>query len=223
MRTFYFTEALSDTFLLFSSCFVSSLPYTAAMFYFHGTSIENLQSIKKNGLSPHRTNWQCSKPDTTYFWSPLELADADCEPYEEEPERWDRMALNNAADSAFYACTEAKDFRRIVLAVHLDKTFNVEPDESCENMYGAVCVNKVVPFSRVAAILTDQEDLTLLKPYIWNIQEEMNYAVKGHRTPLERIIMKVFKNAKIYDCLSELCYSMIETYRNPKYKFVNPR
>lgn len=176
--------------------------------YYHGTKADNLESILKDGFNQGDCNWNASEPNMTYFWSPENLADADRQPYEEDVKQWHNRAFEMAGDSAFFACGTAKDCRRIIIAVNLTSKFDVTPDESCQNMDGAVCVYGNIPASNIVGIWIDGCDLAMLKGYFIAMREGMDLAVDLELSPLEKTLAKAMKNLEITDELSELRWSM---------------
>jgi hypothetical protein len=107
---------------------------------YHGTTIENYKSILENGFSGNRDIvWTyASDSDYTYFWNPKELKKS------EDLENMDEAinyAKDRAAESAKIAGAifKSKSDKIIVLEIEVDSKF-VTPDDSCQNMEGAVKV-----------------------------------------------------------------------------------
>ncbi len=130
---------------------------------FHGTTADALADIRINGLRTDKggENWNVSE-DWVYFWSPqaiLERGDV------EDMEGAEAEARRMAEDSGSFGLGQAKDCRLVILEIELpDGTEDVEPDESCDNMEGAVRTARNVPFSCVTAIHISN-DLSLLRGY----------------------------------------------------------
>jgi len=129
--------------------------------YYHGTSADNLKSILKEGLLANRDGaiWNCAG-DMVYLWSPDELVKSrEC-----EEEYKNDNGFQRAFESAQCALAKAKDCRAIVIKILLDEiTDEVEPDQSCDYMSGAVCVSHV-PLDKIKSIQITN-DLSLFRGY----------------------------------------------------------
>jgi len=106
---------------------------------YHGTTIDNYESILKNGFGDESIIWTyASDSDYTYFWNPKELKKVEGLDTVEEAISY---AKDRAAESAKIAGAifKSKSDKIIVLEVEVDSKF-VSDDDSCENMKGAVKV-----------------------------------------------------------------------------------
>lgn len=130
--------------------------------YYHGTSADNLASILKYGLSPNEEKlWGCSR-DEVYLWGAQELAVAEND--EDNLEEWkERAARQRAIKSGRIACAVAKDCRVVVIKIQLSPS-KVRPDESCDNMDGAVCIDKVTKAQILEIEVSN--DISLIKGFI---------------------------------------------------------
>ena len=169
------------------------------MILFHGTSADAAKKILREGFcaSNGRQVWTCSG-DANYFWSPEELTEGG---YEDGGEY---AARQRAFESAQGALAMAKDCRTVVFAVEVNNSEAVEPDQSCENMEGAVCVFDDVPASAIRKVWVSN-DLSLLKGYFLAMMHGRDLANVSLSKVEERIVKDLKANCVFYpDDIEEL-------------------
>jgi hypothetical protein len=171
------------------------------MKFYHGTSADNLKSIKRFGLdaSKGKQNWTVSCAPV-YLWNPAKLDGGEDE------------ARTRAAESAEFCLTRAKDCRRVVIEVDIDPEETIE-DDSCENMEEAVYINRVIKPSEITAIWVDKESLSLFQGYFISFHIDRELSEPLVLNDLEKCVMKLFNRANDFCCeafeiLSDLVYSM---------------
>lgn len=166
---------------------------------FHGTSADNLPHILKHGLKADSEAklWNCSE-DAVYFWSvPAVMESENLETVEEAL----NMARQNAIGSGQIALSLAKDCRIIIICAEIEET-ELEEDQSCENMYGAVCVYRDVLPHEIKSIEISN-DLSLLKGYFMAMVLNRDLTAI-ELSPLETKVAECFKNLEVYDELESL-------------------
>lgn len=127
--------------------------------YSHGTSEDNLDSIRKNGFDRFADKIWNPSDDEIYFWSPDALVETgDCE----ESDKLE-CARQRAFQSAQMAMAVAKSGKCVVFEVELDDE-DISPDFSCDNMGGAVCTREEIPPSAIKRIYIS-DDLSLVRGY----------------------------------------------------------
>lgn len=144
--------------------------------FYHGTSLDNLQSILSHGLSTSENKlWNCSN-DEIYLWCPNAVAAGDCDEDAEMSEKEER-AFTKACESAQFAAIMAKDCRLIVLKIELEDD-EVSADVSCENMegQGAVCIDRDILPSEIVEIKISN-DLSLIRGYFMAMALNNEYSV----------------------------------------------
>lgn len=166
--------------------------------YFHGTSFDNLKSILKNGLEPDFANkvWSVSGHGV-YLWSPDELVKCG----ETDEEYKNDRAKQFAYESAQMTIGLSKSGKCVVFEIELEES-ELENDESCENMSGAMVCNRTVSVSEIKSVWISP-DLSLLKGYFISIAMRRDLFAQAF-TDLQRKIGEVFANAEFYpDCLDD--------------------
>lgn len=143
--------------------------------YYHGTSADNLKSIKQNGITPYTESklWSCSLQEI-YLWDRKRV----------EEEEQDAREL--AFEAAQTAVCRSKDCRAIVFEIKLNPD-DVSEDYSCENMTGAVVYQKPIKNEIVSAWIS--EDLSMFKAYFLSLTKNhdlLNFML----TPLEEIMVQ---------------------------------
>jgi hypothetical protein len=111
---------------------------------YHGTTMENYESILKDGFQ-HDTDcltWDnASDSDYIYFWNPKDVKKAylnDDSTMQEAIEESKRQAAESAKITA--AVFKSRYERVVILEMEVNSKY-ISPDDSCENMSGAVKVN----------------------------------------------------------------------------------
>lgn len=102
---------------------------------FHGTCEQGYQGIKEFGFNPEDAVWTCSDLNCSYFW--------DLNYFEEKEGMTEENVIRRAFEQATVAA--AKNDQRssnlyVIRIVVDDEEIDVMEDNSCENMYGAVCI-----------------------------------------------------------------------------------
>lgn len=168
---------------------------------FHGTTADALADIRINGLRTDKggENWTVSDA-YVYFWSPeaiMERDDCDMEQAEAEARRM-------AEDSGSFGLGFAKDCRLVILEIELpDEMEPVIPDESCDNMEGAVCTYENVPFSCVTAIHISN-DLSLLKGYFLSFCLKRDMSARSLTYTEQKVAELFAKSDSFCDILSDV-------------------
>jgi len=160
---------------------------------YHGTSIDCLESILKNGLrSDQDTNWDCSE-SAVYFWY--------CDGDEDE-------SLLMAKDQALIACAKAKDCRRVVFEFDIDYDELCE-DDSCPGMCGAGCVYRDITPDEITKVFVENGSLELIRGYLLAIVSDKD--MYSHSlTYWERQVAAAFRNAgdcSFQECIDESDFS----------------
>lgn len=164
------------------------------MILFHGTNADAAKRILTEGFRTHACGavWTCSGEEI-YFWSPtalVECGEADAEGDAEY------FARSRAFENAQCALPGARDCRTVVFEVEVADANSVLPDESCENMCGAVCVGQDVPTSAIRRVWIS-DDLSLLKGYflaMMNGRDLSNLELSA----IEQRIVKAMESVEIY-------------------------
>ena len=167
---------------------------------YHGTNADNARNILWEGFKVEKggQNWNCSG-SLIYFWSPEALlVDGEVE----DDGEGEYTANQNAFDNATCSLGRAKDCRAVIFEVELDESERVEPDESCQGMTGAVCVDKDIPPHKINKVWISA-DLSLLRGWFMAIMLNRSLAT-FQPTYLEEKIAKVMANIQIIDELEEL-------------------
>lgn len=172
--------------------------------YFHGTSADNLKSILRHGLNPENQKkiWTVSFRGV-YLWSP----DALVESGDTEEEYKIDYAKEQAYSSAQMGLAMSKSGKCVVFEIELDDSL-VEPDQSCENMGGAVvCLETITP-KQIKAVYVSP-DLSLMKGYFIALCMGRDMFA-GEFSRLERQIGEAFGKAEIYFEISDFPLSQMK-------------
>lgn len=165
---------------------------------FHGTTADAARSILAQGFKTEEggANWNVSG-DATYFWS----FDALVEHGEIEEGDDEFRAVQMAFESAQFGLPWSKDCRAIVFEVD-GSQIETEPDQSCQNMSGAVSCGSDIPAKAIVkAWIT--EDLSLLRGWFLSFHLKRDWAAR-ELEPLEEKIAEVMQKLEIYDDLEEI-------------------
>jgi hypothetical protein len=186
------------------------------MLGYHGTSADNLESIKREGLKAESdTVWTCSQYGT-YFWGDNYV---ECEGLDDvDPESY---LLEQALDSSIFPLSYAKDCRPIIVVFEVPDN-EVETDESCEHMEHANFIPRDISVNEIKKILVGP-DLGLLRAYFINIvlqrneiNTETGVMVDRPFSQLEKGIARQFND--FYFCLQEHVYpedfDVVETIKS---------
>ncbi len=182
---------------------------------FHGTSADAAKKILRDGFKTDAGGavWTCSG-SAIYFWSGIELErgnDLD------ENDR-DFFARQRAFESATCALPGAADCRTVVFEVEIENAESVEPDQSCENMEGAVCSFDDVPASAIRRVWISG-DMSLLKGYCLAFMHGHDLA-NVELSPIEKKIVKAMEKAEIYpEDIEELAGEVEFSVENAKKVF----
>lgn len=160
------------------------------MLCFHGTSVDNLDSILKNGiLATSKKIWNVSCEEVyfrTIEYSNL-IGDTDNEDHDE--------LLNNVLRQAFESATlsmiRSKDCRAAVLVFDIDES-EMEQDNSCEGMYGCYCVARDIKPEEIKGYYISQ-DFSLLKGAFINWYRTNTFC-NLQFTNIEKDIAKLYCN-----------------------------
>lgn len=157
----------------------------------HGTTADAARKILAEGFSTSAggENWNVSG-EAVYFWSGDKLA----ENGESDESYCHDDAARRACEQAHVALGFAADCRAVVFEVEIDE-LELQDDDSCPNMDGAVCTFDDVPVSSITgAYITD--DLTLLKGYFlaYHINRDLS---ARELSPIEEKIAKAMQKAEI--------------------------
>lgn len=162
--------------------------------YYHGTSADNLPGILKDGFNPYQDKIWSPSENGSYFWCPDSLAAADGEEGEEEDYKQGR-ARERAYESAQMALAVGKSGKCVVFAVEMDDE-NMESDESCPNMDGAVVSFENIKPEQIKEVWISP-DLSMLKGYFVAIAMNHDFFC-GEFTETEKQIGKIFSKAEFY-------------------------
>lgn len=156
---------------------------------FHGTTADNAKRILAEGFKCEAggENWNVSG-NNVYFWSPERISHYD-DNFEDDDE-----AKRRAADSATFGLAFAKDCRFVIFEVEIDG--ELQDDDSCENMEGAVYSYEDVPASAIRAVHIS-EDLSLIKGYFLAFHLDRDMTARS-LTPIQTKIARAFQKAEIY-------------------------
>lgn len=171
---------------------------------YHGTSADNLPAIREGGFDGERGRqiWNCSG-GANYFWDVSEVAKS--EGFEDDDESWQNEAtFRRARESAECGLVRALDCRRVVFKLEIPAKYyseNFEPDNSCDNMSGAVVSCDAVPFKYVTEIWIDKESLCFFRAYFASLLIDHRLAEELELTSAERMMIKAIKNS---DCGCEI-------------------
>ncbi len=159
---------------------------------FHGTTADAAKRILAEGFKCEAggENWNVSG-DNIYFWSPKHLVISDqCE----DESEGESEAVRRASDSGTFGLGFAADCRLVVFEVEIDR--ELDNDDSCENMEGAVYSAEDVPASAIRRVFIS-EDLSLIKGHFlsFHLNRPM---VARELTPLQTRVAEAFAKAEIY-------------------------
>lgn len=156
--------------------------------FYHGTTADVLKKALKEGLVPgeetENKNWDCSLNEV-YLWDPIRVKERDGI---EEEEDAHKECFRFAAEQAEFSLGDAKNCRRVVLAIELDDA-DVIDDESVENMEGAAAFPGTITPDKIVGAWQDEDDLSLLKLYFLSMRKGRDLAVNYNMPKnLERMV-----------------------------------
>ena len=130
-------------------------------YLFHGTCLKNAKSILENGFDGNEGEqiWNVSA-GYNYFWSLKDVAESEGE----QAKYMGDECLNRARDAGETAIVQSNCSHIVVFQVKASMV-NYEPDDSCENMAGAVVSRDLIPASAIEKIWVS-DDLTYFKPFM---------------------------------------------------------
>lgn len=176
-------------------------------YYVHGTTIENLEKIKKEGFSDIRdTTWNCSNTDYIY----LRKLNFD---ENNDAEEWFFDTIQYCLDNAqITASLNQSIYHKLaVLFFEIDDT-DIEEDNSCENMNNCyqISVEEINKLKYDALIFEESynPDFRYFYMPFDNDLLDITYAKN-----IDYNLMKVIKNtdrSEIFDCLWENTIFSIE-------------
>jgi hypothetical protein len=160
--------------------------------YFHGTSADHLPSILKHGLKTDCDKIWSPSCDEIYLWSGDRLAEVgDC-----EDENKHDYAKERAYDSAQMAILLTPGGKCVVLEIELDDS-QVEDDDSCENMSGAVSTRNPIKRSQIKKIWISP-DLNMVKGYFVAMAMGNNLFNSHLLDETSKQVGKVFAKSEFY-------------------------
>jgi hypothetical protein len=164
------------------------------MLVYHGTSADNLKSIKRDGLVISTDKIWTASLEQVYFWTDRYL-DMEYPDWKEDGINPSEYLRKQAADSAMCAAAKAKDCRLVVVVCDIPED-EILVDNSCPNMEGASCIDRSILPSEIVEIWVSN-DLGLLRGYFIALmmERELN-AIEF--SPLEMEIGKIFTKAQLY-------------------------
>lgn len=180
--------------------------------YYHGTSIDNLERILKEGLHGNTDKLWSVSQDEVYLWSPEALSIANSTE-DENIEYKEQDAFNRASESGQLALCAANECKVIVIKCLVDSD-EVEPDYSCDNMAdnGAVTVASVLPENIVSIHCSN--DLSLIRWYFMCCLSDKQYCgIEFNET--ERKLIEKLSKIELYpeDIDSMISWECIYTNR----------
>lgn len=191
------------------------------MIVLHGTSADNLKSIKKNGLqiSNSGQNWNCSE-DYIFVWHTADMSAWLNEDSSKE-EHW-QAAMARAGESANFALIQQhKNCRRIIVVLDIEEE-RLLPDDSAEHMDGAYMIAEDVAPEHIIAIYRDNESLLPALPYFLSFDHPllMEYATNSNLSRLEEVMQNTVqdKNYEIGEVLDEYVFEMELIYETNAHK-----
>jgi hypothetical protein len=177
---------------------------------YHGTSADNLPAIRSSGFDGERGRqiWNCSG-GANYFWNVADVAKS--EDIEDDSEEYkNETAFRRARESAECGLVRAVDCRRVVFKLEIPEEFyleNFEPDNSCDNMSGAVVCSQVVFPEYITEIWIDKESLCFFRAYFASLLIDHRLAEELELTSAERMMINAIKKS---DCGYEIVDSLEE-------------
>lgn len=171
------------------------LPVMSKKTLFHGTSAQHLRSVRKHGLKINSSKiWRPSE-NAIYFWSPDALVEAgEC-----ENDEWKNgYAIDRAYESAqiAMACDPKSNGKCIVLEVEIDES-EIEPDSSCDNMSGAVCIRRDILPSEIKSV-SISPDLGMMKGYFIAQVMGNNLFDSSQLTENEKRVAEIFSKSEFF-------------------------
>lgn len=162
------------------------------MLVYHGTSADNLNSIKRDGLLISTDKIWTASLEQIYFWTDRYL-DMEYPDWRDDGINPEEYLRKQAADSAMCAAAKSKDCRLIVVVCDIPED-EILVDNSCPNMEGASCIDRSILPNEIVEIWVSN-DLGLLRGYFIALmmERELN-AIEF--SPLEMEIGKVFAKAE---------------------------
>jgi len=132
-----------------------------ANYLFHGTCLKNAQAILENGFDGNEGEqiWNVSA-GYNYFWSLKDVAKSNGE----EAKYSDNLCIEYAKDAAENSVIQNNCSHLVIFQVKASAV-NYEPDDSCENMHGAVVSREPIPASAIEKIWLSN-DVTYFKPFM---------------------------------------------------------
>jgi hypothetical protein len=164
------------------------------MLVYHGTSADNLKSIKRDGLVISTDKIWTASLEQVYFWTDRYL-DMEYPDWREDGIDPKEQLRKQATDSAMCAAAKSKDCRLIVVVCDIPED-EILVDNSCPNMEGASCIDRNILPNEIVDIWVSN-DLSLLRGYFIALmmERELN-AIEF--SPLEMEIGKIFTKAQLY-------------------------
>jgi hypothetical protein len=164
------------------------------MLVYHGTSADNLKSIKRDGLVISTDKIWTASLEQVYFWTDRYL-DMEYPDWKEDGINPSEFLRKQAADSAMCAAAKAKDCRLVVVVCDIPDD-EILTDNSCPNMEGASCIDRNILTNEIVDIWVSN-DLGLLRGHFiaMMMERELN-AIEF--SPLEMEIGKIFTKAQLY-------------------------
>ena len=164
------------------------------MLVYHGTSADNLKSIKRDGLLISTDKIWTPSLDQIYFWTDRCL-DIECPDWKEDGIDPKAYLRKQAADSAMCAAAKSKDCRLAVIVCDIPED-EILVDNSCPNMEGASCIDRNILPNEIVDIWVSN-DLSLLRGYFISLMMERDLNAIEF-SPMEMEIGKIFTKAQFY-------------------------
>jgi len=179
------------------------------MLLFHGTSLNRLKEIIKDGyLGTDNTIWNVSEGNTTYFYT----EDFIKEEYGiEDKEEIKLYGINRGLESAdFVLAQEKTNLKRTILIFNsedLEKIGKLEKDNSCGDIMDyCVKFNGKIPIELIKEIWIDKENLDLLRIYFIGLCYSRNEGISmvNNETILMELDSELLEaSLKLYENLAE--------------------
>lgn len=159
-------------------------PDTTTKVLYHGTTYENYLNIKENGFGSLEKTWNCSSPETMYFYD-TDKTEEDDEEYKES------YCVSRAFESAQItaAVHGVNSSKLVVLRLEIDSD-HVRDDYSCENMSDVATeaeIEDLNEFGVITEVFICEEGYNpaLRFFYICHLWANNEYLHKTHFTHLE--------------------------------------